>query len=73
MNGKITLASSFSGLQADISQTSPAQLAASVRKSTLDRPFILTILRAAWAVTNRRACFIDLNFRMPRSRTLVVS
>ena len=45
MNGKITLASSFSGLQADISQTSPAQLAASVRKSTLDRPFILPILK----------------------------
>jgi hypothetical protein len=27
-----------------ISKTSPAQLAASVRKSTLDRPFILPIL-----------------------------
>ncbi len=44
MNCKITLASSFSGLPAGISQISPAQLAATVRKSNLDRPFILPML-----------------------------
>ena len=44
MNCTINSASHFSGLQAGMSQISPAQLAASVRKSTLDRPFILPIL-----------------------------
>ena len=43
MNCKITLASIFSGLRPDISQISPAQWAATVRKSNLDRPFILPI------------------------------
>ena len=44
MKCKITSASNFSGLQAGISQISPAQVAAPVRKSTLDRPFISPIL-----------------------------
>ena len=44
MNCKITLSSSFSGVQADILQPFPAQLAASARKSALNRPFILPIL-----------------------------
>lgn len=44
MNCSINSASNFSGLQAGISQISPAQLAASVRKSTLNRPFISPIL-----------------------------
>ena len=44
MNCKITLSSSFSGLQADILRPSPAQLAASARKTALTRPFILPIL-----------------------------
>ena len=44
MNCTINSASNFSGLQAGISQISPAQLAASVRKSTLNRPFISPIL-----------------------------
>ena len=44
MNCTINSASNFSGLQAGISQISPAQLAAPVRKSTLDRPFIFPIL-----------------------------
>ena len=44
MNCTITSASNFSGLQAGTSPTSPAQLAVTVRKSTLDRPFILPIL-----------------------------
>jgi len=47
MNCSINSASNFSGLQAGISQISPAQLAASVRKSTLDRSFILPILKIA--------------------------
>lgn len=45
MNCTINSASNFSGLQAGISQISPAQLAAPVRKSTLNRPFISPILR----------------------------
>ena len=45
MNCTINSAGSFSGLQAGISQISPAQLAATVRKSTLDRPFICPILQ----------------------------
>lgn len=44
MNCTINSASNFSGLQAGISQISPAQLAAPVRKSTLNRPFISPIL-----------------------------
>ena len=44
MHCTINSASNFSGLQAGISPISPAQLAATVRKSTLDRPFILPIL-----------------------------
>ena len=47
MNCSINSASNFSGLQAGISQISPAQLAASVRKSTLNRPFIPPILKIA--------------------------
>ena len=44
MNCTINSASNFSGLQAGISQISPAQLAASVRKPTPSRPFICPIL-----------------------------
>jgi len=44
MNGTINSASHFSGLQAGMSPISLVQLAGSVRKSTLDRPFILPIL-----------------------------
>jgi hypothetical protein len=47
MNCTINSASNFSGLQAGISQISPAQLAAPVRKSTLNRPFISPILALA--------------------------
>ena len=48
MNCTINSASNFSGLQAGISQISPAQLAAPVRKSTLNRPFISPILGIDW-------------------------
>ena len=51
MNCTINSASNFSGLQAGISQISPAQLAASVRKSTLNRPFISPILNPVQAST----------------------
>ena len=44
MNCEITSANNFSGLQAGISRISPVQLAVSVRKSTLNRPFIFPIL-----------------------------
>ena len=58
MNCSINSASNFSGLQAGISQISPAQLAASVRKSTLDRSFILPILPdselSAWVLVVNR-------------------
>ena len=53
MNCTINSASNFSGLQAGISQISPAQLAVSVRKSTLDRPFICLIL-----LSRRRRLFL---------------
>ena len=44
MNCTINSASNFSGLQAGMSPISPAQLTATVRKSTLDTTFILPIL-----------------------------
>ena len=44
MNCSINSASNFSGLQAGISPISLFQLAGSVRKSTLNRPFIFPIL-----------------------------
>lgn len=56
MNCTINSASNFSGLQAGISQISPAQLAAPVRKSTLNRPFISPILGKAFR--NRESVLI---------------
>jgi hypothetical protein len=56
MNCTINSASNFSGLQAGISQISPAQLAAPVRKSTLNRPIISPILRPDTEVV----CFNNL-------------
>ena len=44
MNCTINSASHFSGLQAGMSPISLVQLTATVRKSTLDRSFILPIL-----------------------------
>ena len=44
MNCTINSASNFSGLQAGMSPISLVQLTATVRKSTLDRSFILPIL-----------------------------
>ena len=44
MNCSINSASHFSGLQAGMSPISLVQLTATVRKSTLDRSFILPIL-----------------------------
>jgi len=44
LNCKITSANNFSGLQAGMSPISPAQLAGSVRKFNLNRPFILPML-----------------------------
>ena len=45
MNCTINSASNFSGLQAGISPISLVQLAGSVRKFNLNRPFILPMLR----------------------------
>jgi hypothetical protein len=45
MNCTINSASNFSGLQAGISPISLVQLAGSVRKFNLNRPFILPILQ----------------------------
>jgi hypothetical protein len=47
MNCSINSASHFSGLQAGMSPISLVQLAGSVRKFNLNRPFILPILAAA--------------------------
>ena len=49
MNCTINSASHFSGLQAGMSPISLVQLAGSVRKFNLNRPFILPILRACAA------------------------
>ena len=45
MNCTVISASNFSGLQAGISPISLVQLAGSVRKFNLNRPFILPMLR----------------------------
>ena len=48
MNCSINSASHFSGLQAGMSPISLVQLAGSVRKFNLNRPFILPILKINW-------------------------
>jgi len=69
MNCTINSASNFSGLQAGISQISPAQLAAPVRKSTLNRPFISPILLGdgAWStpiyLMRRKRAHVSLGVR----------
>ena len=55
MNCSINSASNFSGLQAGMSPISLVQLAGSVRKFNLNRPFILPILLGLKVITQELA------------------
>ena len=62
MNCTINSASHFSGLQAGMSPISLVQLAGSVRKFNLNRPFILPILRdlRRWGGWARKLLYLPL-------------